>query len=264
MLTDTHAHLDFADFASDLPEVLGRAETAGVARFISIGTTVESSQRAVTLAENDPRIFATAGIHPGNAEEAPPDAVAAIRKLAQHPRIVALGEIGLDYYRLPSKEPGDELNARYKATQAAIFEQQLDLAVALGLNVVIHQREAWDDTLQILERYTGKLKAVFHCFGETLPRARKLLDLGHLVSFTGIVTFKNAKTIQDVAAALPPDAFMVETDCPYLAPVPFRGKRCEPAYTRQTADFIAALRGISIEQLAGETEATAKRFFRFS
>ncbi len=264
MLTDTHAHLDFPDFATDFPEVLSRAEAAGVTRFVSIGTTTASSQRAVTLAENNPQIFATVGIHPGNADEAPDDAVATIKTLAQNPRVVALGEIGLDYHRLPGEESNDPRNLQYKARQAAIFEQQLDLAVELGMNVVIHQRDCWDDTLQILERYTGKLRAVFHCFGESLPRARHLLDLGHLVSFTGIVTFKNAKIIQEVAAALPPGTFMVETDCPYLAPVPFRGKRCEPAYTRNTADFIASLRGISVEQLAAETEATANRFFRFS
>ena len=128
----------------------------------------------------------------------------------------------------------------YKSKQASLFEQQLDLAVELGLNVVIHQRDAWEDTLEILRPYAGKVRGVFHCFGGSLEQANEVLDLDHLVSFTGIVTFKNGATVREVAAQVPLWKFMVETDCPYLAPVPFRGKRCEPAYTRVVAETIAA------------------------
>jgi TatD DNase family protein len=263
MLTDTHCHLDFPEFADDFPEILSRAAEAGVKRFVCIGTTLESSRRAIALAERYPQIYAVAGIHPNAANKAPANAISTLREIARHPRVVAIGEIGLDYYRLPPPPPEDPENASLKRIQAALFEQQLDLAVELGFNAVIHQRNAWDDTLAILEHYTGKLRTVFHCFGESLPRARQVLALGHLVSFTGIVTFKNAQAVQEVAATIPPDAFMVETDCPYLAPEPFRGKRCEPAYTRNTAEHVARLRGTDVETLAAQTEAVANGFFRF-
>ena len=139
----------------------------------------------------------------------------------------------------------------------------LDLAVELGFNVVVHQRDAWRDTLDLMRRYAGKLRGVFHCFGGTRDQAEEVLGLGHLVSFTGIVTFKNGATVREIAAQIPLDKFMVETDCPYLAPVPFRGKRCEPAHTRLVAESIAAARGISLEQLALATTNTATEFFRF-
>ncbi|PYL63866.1 MAG: TatD family deoxyribonuclease, partial [Verrucomicrobia bacterium] len=152
----------------------------------------------------------------------------------------------------------------YKSKQASLFEQQLDLAVELGLNVVIHQRDAWEDTLEMMRPYSGKLRGVFHCFGGSLEQANEVVDLGHLVSFTGIVTFKNGAAVRDVAARIPLWKFMVETDCPYLAPVPFRGKRCEPVHTRLVAEAIAAARGISLEDVAEMTTQTAKEFFRFN
>ena len=151
----------------------------------------------------------------------------------------------------------------YKSKQAALFEEQLDLAVEFGLNVVIHQRDAWDDTFELMRPYAGKMCGVFHCFGGTLDQANELFELGHLVSFTGIVTFKNGKQVRDVAAHVPLDKFMVETDCPYLAPVPFRGKRCEPAHTRIVAEAIATARGIPLEEVAEATTETAEKFFRF-
>jgi TatD DNase family protein len=140
---------------------------------------------------------------------------------------------------------------------------QLDLASELGLNVVIHQRASWNDTLEILKDYTGKLRGVFHCFGGTPEEARDVLELGHLVSFTGIITFKNAEQVRSTATAVPPDGYMVETDCPYLAPIPHRGKRAEPAHTRLVAETIAGVRGISIDEVAAETTRTAEGFFRF-
>jgi TatD DNase family protein len=145
-----------------------------------------------------------------------------------------------------------------------LFEQQLDLAAELGFNVVIHQRDAWDDTLEIMKPYTSKLRGVFHCFGGTLEQANEVLDLDHLVSFTGIVTFKNGAAVREVAAKVPLWKFMVETDCPYLAPVPFRGKRCEPWHTRLVAESIAAARGLTLQEIAEATTETATGFFRFS
>jgi TatD DNase family protein len=209
-----------------------------------------------------------------------------LRELAKSPRVVGLGESGLDYHSLPSKEAAKDKKVQvfanalqgeteeqidasiadgaYKSKQAILFEQQLDLAVELGLNVVIHQRDAWDDTLEIMQRYTDKLRGVFHCFGGTREQAEEVMAQDHLVSFTGIVTFKNGASVREVAAQIPLWKFMVETDCPYLAPVPFRGKRCEPAYTRLVAESIAAARGIPLQEVAEATTETAEKFFRFN
>ncbi len=283
MLTDTHAHLDFPEFQTDFDEILARAKVAGVRRLITIGTSVEGSRRAVALAEAYPNIYAVVGVHPNAAMEAEPDFIDALRELASSPRVVAIGEIGLDYHRLPSKgllnpqpgwlaemplndpdAPGAAVrDGAVKAQQAVVFEQQLDLAVELGLNAVIHERDAWEETVEQLAPYTGKLRAVFHCFGKTIDQASYLLSQNHLVSFTGIVTFKNSATVQETAARLPDFSFMVETDCPFLAPVPHRGKRCEPSHTRLVAERIAQLRGTTLEAIAQQTETVAERFFRF-
>src|SRR6266851_2896876 len=285
MLIETHAHLDYPDFANDLDDVIRRATEAGVTRIITIGTSVESSRRAVDLAEKYRIVFAVIGIHPTYVAEAGDDVIASLRELAKSPRAVAFGETGLDYHHLPSvearkqksvqvfnalqSETEEQLEATiedgaYKSKQAALFEEQLDLAVEFGLNVVIHQRDAWDDTFELMRPYARKMRGVFHCFGGTLDQANEVFELGHLVSFTGIVTFKNGKQVRDVAAHVPLDKFMVETDCPYLAPVPFRGKRCEPAYTRLVAEEIARARGLSLEEIARATTATAEKFFRFN
>ena len=285
MLIETHAHLDFPDFANDLEVVLRRAADAGITRIITIGTSVESSRRAIDLAEKYPAVYAAIGVHPAYVEEAEEDVFTPLRELAKNPRVVAIGETGLDYHRLPSQkvakekqvqvmtalrtETDEEIEAQirdgaYKSKQASLFQQQLDLAVELGLNVVIHQRDAWEDTLKIMQPYTGKLRGVFHCFGSSLDQANEVLSLDHLVSFTGIVTFKNGAAVREVAAQVPLWKFMVETDCPYLAPVPFRGKRCEPAHTRIVADAIAAARAVPLEEIAESTTETAEKFFRFN
>jgi TatD DNase family protein len=286
MLVETHAHLDYPDFANDFDDVLRRATEAGVTRIITIGTSVESSRRAVDLAEKHSNVFAVIGVHPTYVEESGEDVITPLRDLAENPRVVAIGETGLDYHRLPSvsaaKEKKVQVFARalqgeteeeieasiqdgdYKSRQASLFQQQLDLALELGLNLVIHQRDAWDDTLEIMRPYSGKLRGVFHCFGGTLEQANEVIDLGHLLSFTGIVTFKNGASVREVAARIPLHKFMVETDCPYLAPVPFRGKRCEPAHTRLVAESIATARGVSLEEIARATTATAEDFFRFN
>ena len=285
-LIETHAHLDYPDFAPDFDDVLRRANEAGVTRIITIGTSIESSRRAIELAEKYPNIFAVIGVHPTYAGETPDDVMTPLRELAKNPRVVALGESGLDYHSLPSKEAAKDKKVQvfanalqgeteeqidasiadgaYKSKQAILFEQQLDLAVELGLNVVIHQRDAWDDTLGILQPYTDKLRGVFHCFGGTREQAEEVIALDHLVSFTGIVTFKNGASVREVAAQIPLWKFMVETDCPYLAPVPFRGKRCEPGYTRLVAESIAVARGIPLQEVAEATTETAEKFFRFN
>src|SRR5204862_4849491 len=152
----------------------------------------------------------------------------------------------------------------YKSKQASLFEQQLDLAVELGLNVVIHQRDAWEDTLEMMRPYAGKVRGVFHCFGGSLDQANEVIDLDHLVSFTGIVTFKNGASVRAVAAQIPLWKFMVETDCPYLAPVPLRGKRCEHAHTRLVGEAIERAREMQLQEVAEATTETAEKFFRFN
>src|SRR5947209_3161045 len=285
-LIETHAHLDYSDFAADFDEVLRRATAAGVTRILTIGTSVESSHRAIEIAEKYPNIFAVVGVHPTSPEPiANDDVTTPLRELVKNPRVVAIGETGLDYHSLPSVlaakdkkvqvfanalqgETEEQIDAiiedgAYKSRQTALFEQQLDLAVELGLNLVIHQRDAWRDTLEIMQPYAGKVRGVFHCFGGTREQAEEVLALSHLVSFTGIVTFKNGASVRQVAAQIPLDKFMVETDCPYLAPVPFRGKRSEPAHTRIVAESIAAARGLPLEEVAEATTQTATEFFRF-
>src|SRR5208283_514197 len=175
MLIDTHAHLDYTDYDPDRAEVISRATEAGVTEIISIGTRIDSSTRAVELAENFPNIWATVGIHPGEADGAPDDTVDRLRALAKSSsRVVAVGEIGLDYHRLPESPAEVEAN---KQRQATLFRRQLELAMELGLNAVIHQRDSWDDTLAILREFTGKVRGVFHCFGGTLEQAQEVIAL---------------------------------------------------------------------------------------
>jgi len=282
-LIETHAHLDYPDFEADLEAIIARAADAGVTRIISIGTGIDSSRRAVALAERFPGVFAAVGIHPTNVMEEGPDFLPALRELVLHPKVVAIGETGMDYHHVPEhlqQRPSTMVDSAlqaqtmdeqerliaegaWKAAQADAFRMQLDLAVELGLNVVIHQRSSWEDTLDILRPYTGKVRGVFHCFSGTPEEAAEIRSLGHLVSFTGIITFKNAGQVRSTAAAVPADGYMVETDCPYLAPVPFRGERAEPAHTRLVAETVAESRGIPLDEVAAESTRTAEAFFRF-
>jgi len=286
MLTDTHAHLDFPEFDGQLDAVLQRAREAGVHRIITIGIDRGSCHQAIAIAEKHDNVFAVVGLHPCHVlEDGAMEFLEELPALARHPKVVALGETGMDYHHLPSRElvQRDKSEAVFgalmagtaesteagiadgamKSAQAEAFKVQLDLALELGMNAVIHQREAWEDTLDILRPYTGKLRGVFHCFGGSPEAAAEIAALGHLVSFTGIVTFKNASLLQETVCSVAADGYMVETDCPYLAPVPFRGKTCEPAHGRLTAEKIAELRGESLEKVADDTERTAREFFQF-
>jgi len=286
MLTDTHAHLDFPEFAGQIDAVITRAREAGVHRIITIGTDRESCRKSIAIAEKHDNVYAVVGLHPCNVlDEGAMDFLEELPALARHPKVVAIGETGLDYHHLPSRDLArrnkseavfDALLAgtaeaaqagiadgAMKSAQEEAFKAQLDLAVELGLNVVIHQREAWEDTLEILRPYTGKLRGVFHCFGGPPAAAAEIAAMGHLVSFTGIVTFKNAMLLQQTAKSVPSDGYMVETDCPYLAPVPFRGQTCEPAHVKFTAEKIAELRGEPLEKVAADTGCTANSFFKF-
>jgi TatD DNase family protein len=260
---DTHAHLDFPDFASDLPQVIARAQAAGITKIISIGTDLGSSRQAVKLAEACPGIYAAVGWHPSHVTGAPDDLRPALRELAKHPKVVAVGETGLDYHRLPSVQnsgtPDDD--ERYKRRQAELFRQHLEVAAEAGLNCVIHQRDSLEDTLAQFQPFAGRVRGVFHCFAGDAATMQRILAMNSLVSFTGIVTFKNAQSVRDTVAATPLGQFMLETDSPYLAPVPYRSKRCEPAYVKEISETVAKVKGCALEELSAASCATAEKFF---
>jgi TatD DNase family protein len=273
---DTHAHLDYDDYQPDFADMLARAQAAGITKIISIATDFDSSRHALALAEKHEQIYAAVGWHPGNAHEAPADIRAELRELARHPKAVAIGECGLDYYRLPSRGGDAPVagaapdatgrrshadDAAYKRKQAEIFQQQLEVAAETGLNVIIHQRSSFDDLFAQVQPFATKTRGVFHCFGESVERLQKILSIGWLVSYTGIVTFKNGQNIRDAVAATPLDKFVLETDCPYLAPVPHRGKRCEPAFVKEIAETIALVKLCSLDELSAATCRTAQEFF---
>jgi len=261
---DTHAHLAYADYAPELQGAIDRARARGIAKIICIGTDFESSRRAVEVAARFPDLYAVVGWHPSDALEAPEDIRPGLRELASRPKVVGLGETGLDYYRLPSRSnagsPADDV--AYQQRQADLFTQHLEIAAELGLNCVIHQRESLEDTLRLLEPFASRVRGVFHCFANDAATMHRILDLNSLVSFTGILTFKSGQNIRDTLAATPLGKFMLETDSPYLAPVPYRGKRCEPAYVKEIADLAATIKGCSLEELSESTCATAEEFFK--
>lgn len=260
---DTHAHLDFPEFGNEVADIVARAEAAGIRKIITIGTTLEKSRRAVELADQFPNVYAAIGWHPSHITEAPEEITADLRALAQHPKVVAIGEAGLDYSRLPGANGGSPADdEHYKERQKRNFRDQLHLAAELGLNIIIHQRDSFRDTIQEIAPFASKLRAVFHCFVGTPAEQKEVAALGFLVSFTGIVTFKNAATVRETLTGTPLDGFMLETDCPFLAPVPHRGKRCEPAYVELIAQFVAREKGCTLEELSRATCATAQRFFK--
>ena len=284
MLTDTHAHLDFPEFEGQVEAVIARAREAGVHRIIAVGIDRESCRQSLAIAERYDNVYAVVGLHPCNVlDEGAMDFLGELPALARHPKVVAIGETGMDFHHLPSRElakrdkgvfgalqagtaeatQAEIADGAMKSAQVEAFRAQLDLAVELGRNVVIHQRDAWEDTLDLLRPYTGKVRGVFHCFGGSPEAAAEIASMGHLVSFTGIVTFKNAALVQETAQSVASDGYMVETDCPYLAPVPFRGKTCEPAHVKFTAEKIAELRGEPAGKVAADTEQTAGVFFKF-
>lgn len=263
MLIDTHAHMTDPGLAAEAGAVLERARAAGVSLVITIGITPASSRQGIEMAGAHESLFATPGLHPTSVAKVAGDGgdwLDDLRRQAALPKVVAIGEIGLDNYHPPR---GGLTASAWHRLQVDCFEAQLDLAAGLGMNVVIHQRgDCFDEVCAILKPWAGRVRAVFHCFSQPWELAAPLIDDGHLISFTGIATFKNAAELHDTCRRAPAGSFMVETDAPYLTPVPHRGKRCEPAHTRLTAAHIAALRGESLEQLAAHTSAAALAFFR--
>ena len=253
---DTHAHMGFKDFDADLSQVIDRASESGITRIISIGTDDATSRKAIGIAEKYPSVFAAVGWHPNDLAEAPADVRAGLREMARHPRVVAIGETGLDFFRTAR-----EKRAETAVKQGEIFQQQLELAAELDLGCIIHTRDSFAETMEQMKPFIGKIRAVFHCFSQDIKAMEQVFAAGWLVSFTGIVTFKNGQNIRDCLAAAPMDRFMFETDCPFLAPVPFRGKRCEPAYVKYISDVASKVKNCSLEDLSAATCATAERFF---
>lgn len=260
---DTHAHLDFPEFEGEIERIIANAEAAGVTRIITIGTTLEGSRKAVAFADRFPQVYAAVGWHPSYVTSAPEQFPDELRALARHPRVVAIGETGLDFTRLPSGSGGtaadDEI---YKQRQSALFQSQIELAIENNLNLIVHQRDAFPETIAVLRPYASKVRTVFHCFVGTPEEQQQVLDLNSIISFTGIVTFKNAASVRETLRATPLGKFMLETDAPYLAPVPHRGKRCEPAYVADTAAFIAREKGCTLSELSEATCQAARDFFR--
>ena len=257
MLFDSHAHVDGPEFDADRTDVLARARAAGVARMVVIGAVGDttSAVRSVALAESDPQIWATVATHPHDVDKMTDEWWAVHERLAPHPRVVAVGETGLDYYYNHSK----------KETQQAAFARFLDLAHRVKKPVVCHIRDAHDDARAILkEGRAAELGCVIHCFTGTVEDARLYAELGYYVSFSGIVTYKTAQNLRDSVPLVPRERLLIETDCPYLAPIPKRGKRNEPAFIVHTAEVVAQCAGMNIEDLARQTAENAARVFRLT
>lgn len=268
-LIDTHCHLTMPQFDVDRAEVIKRASDTGVKTLITIGTDIDDSRSAVTLAESHEFIYAGIGIHPHEVKhlENTETASNALKSLAlksplTHPsslrgegkKVVAIGETGLDYHYLHS--PAD-MQQRY-------FRMHIEIAIALDLPLIIHTREAKEDTMNILREYSGKIRGVFHCFSGDMDMAEQALAMGFYISFSGVITFQKAANILEIVKHVPLNRLLVETDAPYLTPNPYRGKRNEPAYVRHTAEKVAEIKGISLEETAFAIMKNAGELFKFS
>lgn len=254
MLIDSHCHLEYEGLAEDQDGVLERARAAGIGGFVNISTRQSEWASVVGTAEREPDVWATIGIHPHEADRHADLGEAALLEAAGHPRVVGIGETGLDYYYDRSD----------RQVQQALFRTHIGVARKTGLPLVIHTRDAEEDTIAILEEEMGKgaFPALIHCFTASAGFGRKVLELGLTISLSGIVTFKNAKELQEFAPVIPADRLLVETDSPFLAPVPHRGRTCEPAYVADTARFVAGLRGETLEELAENTTRNFRGLFK--
>jgi TatD DNase family protein len=253
-LVDSHCHLDDAQFASDREAVIARAREAGLKWMLSIGTGEGPPDLAcaIRLAEQYPFVLATVGVHPNDSLKIDGNTFEDLTRLLKHPKVKALGEIGLDYHWGVDKD-----------VQRPVFLRQLEMAAKARLPIIIHTRDAWKDTIELLrsEWASTRLPCVMHCFTGNPQQAQECLDLGFYLSFGGVTTFPKAGEIRDAARLVPTENLLIETDCPYLAPVPYRGKRNEPAYVAHTASVVAQARGIAAEELARETTANFERIF---
>ena len=255
MLFDTHAHYDSRQFNADRDEVLSGLQDRGVSLVVNPGCDIPSSQMAVAIAEKHPFVYAAVGFHPEELEGAELSDLSVIRELAAHEKVVAIGEIGLDYYWVKD-EAGREKEKEF-------FRAQLALAEELGLPVIVHDREAHGDTLAIVKEFPN-VRGVFHCYSGSVEMAEELVEMGWMISFTGVLTYKNARKSVEVARAVPIERLMVETDSPYMAPEPYRGKRNDSGYVFHTCERLAEIKGISVEECAEITLKNGCRFFGIS
>lgn len=255
LLTDSHAHLDMRRFDADRDLVIERALSVGVEQIITIGTDMTSSLKGIGLSKKYHCVFATAGIHPHNADKASHSDLRGIALLARQRKVVAIGEIGLDFYR----------NLSSRKRQKELFRQQLDIAQSHDLPVVIHDREAHEEVLEILYSFSRNgLRCIIHCFSGDYRLAESVLEMGYYISIPGTVTFKNAAQTQEVAATIPLDRMLLETDAPFLTPLPRRGQRNEPSFVVHTARKVAELRGIPVEKVAQQTSTNTCQFFNLT
>ncbi len=253
MLVDSHCHLDFPEFAPELDEVVARARAAGVGGMVTICTRLTEFERVLAVADRFDDVWCSVGIHPHEAANEPDTLAAEIAALARHPKVVGIGETGLDYHY--DRSPRDR--------QRELFRRHIEASRLSGLPIIVHSRNAEEDTAALLEEGAeqGGLTGLIHCFTSTRLLAERALALGFCISFSGIVTFRNAEDLRAIAREIPEDRLLVETDSPYLAPIPQRGKRNEPAFVAHTAAFLAGLRGESVEALAARTTANFRRLF---
>ena len=255
-LIDSHAHIQGKEFAGEADALIARAGEAGVEKIIAVGGAgdMSSNTEAVALAQSFPNVYATVGMHPHDAKDVGDDVLRAIRELTSHSKVIAVGETGLDYYY--NHSPHD--------VQRRVFIQFIHIARETALPIVVHERDAAHDAVEMLRTEGGgKLRGVIHCFTGTYEAAREYLDLGFYLSFTGIITFKNAEPLREVVRKVPLQRMFVETDSPYLTPVPHRGKRNEPAYVRFVADMVAKIKTVSLEEVARTTTCNVRELFRF-
>ncbi len=251
-MIDTHAHLQWRDFDQDREQVIKRAIESGVRRIVNIGYDLRASREAAQIAHNKEEVYAAVGIHPHNAKTLDNKALEELRELAQDSKVLAIGEIGLDYYR----------NLSPKTTQKEAFEQQIRLAKDLGLPVVIHDREAHSDLLKILRKYGKDVTGVMHCYSGSLEMAEEMISLGYSISIAGPVTYPNARKLHELVERIPERSIVLETDCPWLSPQSRRGKRNEPSYILETAGRVAELKHMSLGELAKVTSRNATSLFR--
>ena len=251
MLFDTHAHMNDPAFDEDREEVILGLKEKGVANFLNVGCCLESSKDCVAMAEKYDFVYASVGTHPDSADEVDAAVLDAYRQMARHPKVMAIGEIGLDYYyeTIP------------REIQIKAFRMQMELARELKMPVIVHERNAHDDGMRVVKEFKD-VTGVFHCYSGSAEMARQLVDMGWYIGFTGVLTFKNARKAVETAERIPLERIVLETDCPFMAPEPFRGKRNDPGYLFRMAERLAEIRGVSVEEIRRITTENAKALYR--
>jgi TatD DNase family protein len=253
ILIDSHAHLEMPDFKKDLEEVIQRAKASGVEYIFTVGTEKKDWKRAIEIAQSHPFIYAILGVHPHHAKEIDDQTYGVLKELCQNEKVRAFGEIGLDFYR----------NLSPRAMQLNRFGEQIALARELGLPIVVHDREAHQETLEVLKSEKAEaLGGIIHCFSGDYEMAKECIEMGFYISVPGSITFKNAEPFREIVRRLPLESLLVETDAPFLTPVPFRGKRNEPGYVRYTAEKVAQIKKVPFEKVAEATTKNALRVFK--